>query len=155
MNPRNRSDVETPGDGWASELAGWDPHPRVGGFVRVGPGLGTSASAVPPGRNDPRMVAALEAYLEALRGGQPGSRDEFLARHAEIAEAMGECLSGLEFIQTATPARRIERVGGAPGRDRRCPAAQLGDYRILREVGRGAWAWSTRPSRSRSVAGSP
>ena len=31
----------------------------------------------------------------------PWSRTEFLAQHPEIAEALGECLSGLEFIQAA------------------------------------------------------
>ena len=39
-------------------------------------------------RDDPRVITALEAYLEALRAGRPWSRDEFLARHAEIAERL-------------------------------------------------------------------
>src|SRR5262245_45630420 len=47
---------------------------------------------------DPRVIAALEAYLEDLQAGRPGSREEFLARHAEIAEALSQCLPGLEFI---------------------------------------------------------
>ena len=51
------------------------------------------------GRDDPRVIAALEEYLEALQSGHLWSRAEFLARHTGIAEALGECLSGLEFIQ--------------------------------------------------------
>ena len=52
-------------------------------------------------RDDPRVVAALEGYLEALRAGRPWPRDEFLACHSEIAATLNECLSGLEFIQSA------------------------------------------------------
>ena len=50
-------------------------------------------------RDDPRVIAALEAYLEALRAGHPWSRDEFLARRTEIADALSQYLTGLEFIQ--------------------------------------------------------
>ena len=52
-------------------------------------------------RGDSRVITALEAYLEALRAGRPWSRGEFLARHAEIADALDQCLSGLDFIQEA------------------------------------------------------
>ena len=84
------------------------------------------------------MIAALEAYLEALRAGHPWSRDEFLARHSEIAEALGQCLSGLEFIQTAVPQLADVAISSRPTRPMRfLPARQLGEYRILREVGRG------------------
>jgi tetratricopeptide (TPR) repeat protein/predicted Ser/Thr protein kinase len=83
------------------------------------------------------LVAALEAYMEALRAGRPWSRDAFLAQHAEIAGELEECLSGLEFIQTAGV-----QLGGSGGwpevpAEPLEPRARLGDYRILREVGRG------------------
>jgi serine/threonine protein kinase len=84
------------------------------------------------------MVAALEAYLEALREGRPWSRDEYLAQHAEIAEALGECLSVLEFIQTAAGQPGGSRgLAAAVPSESIAPRARLGDYRILREVGRG------------------
>jgi serine/threonine protein kinase len=89
-------------------------------------------------RDDPRVISALEGYLEDLRAGRPRSRDEFLAQHAEIAEALSECLSGLEFIHAAAA-----QLGGpeehwsADSSGALPPRAQLGDYRILREIGRG------------------
>ena len=85
------------------------------------------------------MIAALEAYLEALRSGHPCSRTEFLAQHTEIAEALGECLSGLEFIQEAgAQLGDAQAFSSARQPSDVIPArAQLGDYRILREVGRG------------------
>ena len=89
---------------------------------------------------DPRVAAALEEYLAALEADSPPSREEFLDRHASIAGALAECLSGLEFIQaTGWQVRR----GGAPRPSagqagRACSAARLGDYRIVRELGRGS-----------------
>ena len=89
-------------------------------------------------QGDSRVITALEAYLEALRAGHPWSRVDFLARHAEIADALDQCLSGLDFIQEA--AAQITGSQSSlvfdPVVSIRCPA-QLGDYRILREVGRG------------------
>ena len=89
-------------------------------------------------RGDSRVITALEVYLEALRAGRPWSRGEFLARHAEIADALNQCLSGLDFIHVAAA-----QIAGSqsslvfdPVVSTPCPA-RLGDYRILREVGRG------------------
>jgi tetratricopeptide (TPR) repeat protein len=90
---------------------------------------------------DPRVAAALEEYLVALEAGSPPSREEFLDRHASISGALGECLSGLEFVRavgwrfddaepSASPAGAD--IPEIPTSDR------LGDYRILREVGRGS-----------------
>ena len=88
--------------------------------------------------DDPRVIAALEGYLEDLRAGRHWSQDEFLARHADIADALRPCLKAVGFIQSAAaqlgdpPA--IKTADQAESLPRR---AQLGDYRILREVGRG------------------
>jgi serine/threonine protein kinase len=88
-------------------------------------------------QDDPRVVSALEAYLEAIQAGHPCSRDEFLARHSEIADVLGECLSGLEFIQTTAPQLTDAQVARAQLADVMPTCAQLGEYRILREIGRG------------------
>ncbi len=97
-----------------------------------------SLSAGSSPRTDGAVIAALEAYLEALCAGRPCSRDEFLARHPEIADALLECLSGLEFIQTAAVQLGDSSTDRPDLRsDPVPPSAQLGDYRILREVGRG------------------
>ncbi|QEH37796.1 Serine/threonine-protein kinase PrkC [Aquisphaera giovannonii] len=102
-----------------------------------------SASA---GRGDPRVAAALEEYLGALEAGVPPSRESFLGRHADIAQALEDCLPGLEFVRAAglrfegassredreDPARAMTKVAGEAGMGR------LGDYRILRELGRGS-----------------
>jgi tetratricopeptide (TPR) repeat protein/tRNA A-37 threonylcarbamoyl transferase component Bud32 len=89
---------------------------------------------------DPRVAAALEEYLAAVEAGSPPSREDFLERHAAIAEALGECLSGLEFVRAVS--WRFDEAGSGDASCRgdapAMPAARLGDYRILREVGRGS-----------------
>jgi serine/threonine protein kinase len=119
-----------------------DPYPHIqfwGGIGRAS--LLDSGSSPPVDGSKPEdsaVIRALEGYLEALRSGHPCSRAELLTRHPEIADALLECLSGLEFIQAA--ANQLGEAGTAQaGRqsDPVPPSAQLGDYRILREVGRG------------------
>ena len=87
--------------------------------------------------SDPRVLAALEAYLEAIRVGHPYSRAEFLDQHPEITEALSECLSGLEYIQAVAP-MLMGSQPFSPGLI--STSSQLGDYRILREIGRGGMA---------------
>jgi serine/threonine protein kinase len=83
-------------------------------------------------------VSALEEYLEALRAGHPWSRDEFLAQHPGMAAELGECLSGLEFIHAAGPQLGGSgHLGAHEVTDAILPRERLGDYRILRELGRG------------------
>ncbi len=78
--------------------------------------------------DDPRLVAALEEYLAELEAGRRPGRQEFLARHPRLAAALADCLDGLEVMHRAAP----PRPAGAAGE-----ALPLGDFRILREVGRG------------------
>ena len=89
-------------------------------------------------RDDPQVVRALEEYLEALSAGQTISRSDFLAQHSEIADALRQCLSGLEFIHTAgIQLNDSQSFSGGQPSDLISPSTRLGDYRILREVGRG------------------
>ena len=92
-------------------------------------------------QSDPRLVVALEEYLDALNSGSPPSREEFLDRHSTIAGALIECLSGLEFIQTTgwqLGAGLVPGAARATGEQGFPVRVRLGDYRILREVGRGS-----------------
>lgn len=77
-----------------------------------------------PGDGSSELAAILEAYLADLEAGRSPDRSEILARHPHLAGPLAEALAGLEFIhRSAAPG------GQAP--------VQLGDFRILREVGRG------------------
>jgi eukaryotic-like serine/threonine-protein kinase len=90
------------------------------------------------GLDDPRVARAVEEYLAALEAGLPPDRQDFLARHPDIAEALGPCLDALQFIRAAAPGIRPPEAPPA-GEGAASPLGEedLGDYRILCEVGRG------------------
>jgi WD40 repeat protein/serine/threonine protein kinase len=99
----------------------------------------TAADPVPPahGADDSRLVQAVEEYAAAIQAGRPLPRQEFLARHADMAEALAECLDGLEFLQGM-----VSHLSSSQGEAATVVAdvlsgAPLGDFRLLREVGRG------------------
>jgi serine/threonine protein kinase/tetratricopeptide (TPR) repeat protein len=91
------------------------------------------------GRDDSRVVRALEEYLEAVDQGQPPHRTDFLLRYASIAERLAECLDGLEMLRSAAGGFSTKSHPAAPvaGLGTLALGGRLGDYQILREVGRG------------------
>jgi len=70
-----------------------------------------------------QVIEVLDGYLADLQAGKKMDRRQLLEAHPELAAQLEPCLAGLEFIQRATQAAD--------------QPAQLGDFRILREVGRG------------------
>jgi serine/threonine protein kinase len=92
-----------------------------------------------PELDDPRVVAALEQYLAAIEAGERPNRQAFLARHADVAEALAECLDGIEALHVAAPSPQPSNSApGLPGTAAEWPpGTPLGDFRILREIGRG------------------
>jgi serine/threonine protein kinase len=84
-----------------------------------------------------RVTAALKEYLTALEAGQKPDRHAFAATHPDIAAELAACLDGLEFIQGAA-SRLNASEAASPSLDAEFNlAAPLGDFQILREVGRG------------------
>jgi serine/threonine protein kinase/tetratricopeptide (TPR) repeat protein len=95
-----------------------------------------SAADADPNAEDPRVVQAMEAYLAALEAGRPPDRQTFLGKHAEIASVLAECLDGLQFVHAATPRLQPLESATAAAADA-LRVAPLGDFQILREIGRG------------------
>jgi len=83
-----------------------------------------------------RVVAALEEYYQLLQEGRRPSRAEFLALHPTIADDLAKRLDGIEFVQGAGGQLIATGAGGWANEDP-LPSARLGEYRIIREVGRG------------------
>jgi tRNA A-37 threonylcarbamoyl transferase component Bud32 len=77
-----------------------------------------------PAADSAALVRLLDQYLADLQAGRAPDRQRLLADHPELAGKLAQCLAGVDFIHRA--ARPQEQ---AP--------AQLGDFRVLREVGRG------------------
>src|SRR5438874_13490333 len=78
-----------------------------------------------------------DEFVEAFRQGQRPSVEEFARRYPEHADEIREMLPALVLMEKAkapdgSSGRRRARISAAA-----VPLQQLGDYRILREVGRG------------------
>src|SRR5262249_33870835 len=67
--------------------------------------------------------------------GRPPDREELLRRNPEVAGALSACLAALEFVHGA--GAQLDGEGGAPAAEEAGPPRALGEYRLLREVGRG------------------
>lgn len=97
---------------------------------------GSRSAGITP--DDSRVVAALREYL-ALDG-QPDAPDlsEFLARHAAIAEPLAAALDGLKLMNhVAAGMKNLPRPPRVDLGEVIQPTLPLGDFRIIREVGRG------------------
>jgi hypothetical protein len=81
---------------------------------------------------DARVAEVVERYLDALRAGGAPDRETFLAQHGDIADRVRTALVGFDFIGRAeTEVAEVAAAGPARSRE------TLGDFRIVREVGRG------------------
>ena len=88
--------------------------------------------------DDPRLLQAVQEYLDQLEAGHRPNRQDLLRRHADIAEPLARCLDGLELVHKAAAKGLSEHpTGTAPKAAELPPAKTLGDFRIVREIGRG------------------
>ncbi|HWG43678.1 MAG TPA: serine/threonine-protein kinase [Gemmataceae bacterium] len=89
--------------------------------------------------DDPRLLQAVQEYLDQLEKGRHPSRADFLHRYSVIAEPLARCLDGLELVHKA--ASKEKSLSSHAGRF--APAAEiltanpLGDFQIMHEIGRG------------------
>jgi serine/threonine protein kinase/tetratricopeptide (TPR) repeat protein len=84
--------------------------------------------------SDSHLVQVLDGYLAALQAGTAPDKEKLLAQYPELAEDLEACLASLDFIRQAA----VKPAVGEPGlEDVDSPNRTLGDYRIVREIGRG------------------
>jgi serine/threonine protein kinase len=88
-----------------------------------------TAGADPTGTAS-ELVRVLDAYLAEMQAARRPDRARWLEEHARLGPRLEEALAGLEFIHEASGVQEGEGNGEGRG-------ARLGDFRILREVGRG------------------
>lgn len=86
---------------------------------------------------DDRVAEVLDVYLEAMKAGVPPDVDELLARYPDLADDLKECLASLAFIRQAemSASRSADKGEDMPSADDF--AGVLGDFRMVREVGKG------------------
>ena len=89
--------------------------------------------------DDPRVLEVVQDYQAEFDLGHAPDRAKYLGRYPELANAIAQCLDGLDLVCAAGPhsssagasRRAAEQAAGEPA-----PRA-LGDFQILRELGRG------------------
>ena len=95
-------------------------------------------TADPAASQEDRLVQAMDEYRAALDAGEPLDQAALLARYPDIADELAACLDGLEFIHNVAPqlAEPAPKQSAASASEIR-PTAALGDFQIIREIGRG------------------
>jgi serine/threonine protein kinase len=103
--------------------------------------LPENGAAAGPGSSpeDSRVTQATLQYQAALEAGLPPDREEFLARHADIAGPLAAALRGLDLLRGGVLGfGPLTGVGTEPAAAAAlAPGSVLGDFRLVREVGRG------------------
>ncbi len=87
------------------------------------------------------LADLLEELAKRIQAGEPVDVEAYLAEHADCVDQLKELLPTVEFLAEigqfgdASDVRPADR--SAPARDSGAAAGMLGDFRILREIGRG------------------
>jgi formylglycine-generating enzyme required for sulfatase activity/serine/threonine protein kinase len=82
--------------------------------------------------------AIADEFVEAFRQGKRPSVEEFARCHPEHADDIREILPALMLMEKAKSPDHTSGEGGHPAAETAVPSLrQLGDYQILREIGRG------------------
>ncbi len=95
--------------------------------LSIGNGVDASVS------EDAEVARVLDEYLADLEAGRPADPDRLLAEHPAIASQLRDCLEVMHL------AGRVAELPDPPpiGEDGVRLGPQFGDYRIVRQVGRG------------------
>ena len=83
---------------------------------------------------DPRVLEVSREYLAALEAGGHPDRSAYLERYPELREVLRECLEGIELAQSLRPLAPQIPMPQPPLEPNASP---LGDFQIVREIGRG------------------
>jgi eukaryotic-like serine/threonine-protein kinase len=88
----------------------------------------------PTSAEDPRLLCAAQEYLAALEAGQRPDRQVFVARFPEVARELAPYLEALDLLH---PGDGGGKSLGLDAPDAELPAEPLGDFCIVRKIGRG------------------
>jgi serine/threonine protein kinase len=102
-----------------------------------------SPATLPPLQDlpdDPRLLQAVQEYLEEMEAGHRPDRPDFLRRYPDLTEPLTRCLDGLDLVHQAANREKAALTGSGGSRKKHSdplPANPLGDFQIVREIGRG------------------
>ncbi|HYO25553.1 MAG TPA: serine/threonine-protein kinase [Lacipirellulaceae bacterium] len=89
-------------------------------------------------RRAERLAAVLDAYMRDLEGGGiPPDLDRLIARHPDLADELRSYADSLQLLHQMTAGLRPLPTRSEPNAAGGMATKRLGDYDILREIGRG------------------
>jgi tetratricopeptide (TPR) repeat protein len=92
-------------------------------------------AAEPGTSSEVELAQALDAYMAAVEAGRPPDPEQLLAEHPAVADRLRACLASLRLVERAAGSFV---AGAADGGEANAGRPEvLGDFRIIREVGRG------------------
>ena len=97
------------------------------------PAKGSETGAGEPTLNQARLEEVVLAWLEACRAGWAPERNRFLAAYPDLRAELLEFVEGQAAVSGAGSELPREAPGGVPLEE----LGTLGDFRLIREVGRG------------------
>ena len=95
-----------------------------------------------------RLSEALLAYVEARQAGRELDRSQLLASYPDLRGELEEFFVGHDEVERLTVALRQGGEAEVESRADIGPSraiGELGDFRLLCEIGRGGMGWSTKP----------
>jgi serine/threonine protein kinase len=97
-----------------------------------------ASAAASAAAQDDLVVGAVREYLALVEAGERPDRRAFAKRYPDIESALDECLGGLDFLNAAV-SELSDGAASPVGRshDDRPHNGMLGEFRLLREIGRG------------------
>jgi eukaryotic-like serine/threonine-protein kinase len=82
--------------------------------------------------DDPRVLQLSQEYLAELEAGRTPDRNAYLERYPALRDVLEDCLAGVEIAHRMSSSKQNARELSAE-----FASEPLGDFRILREIGRG------------------
>jgi eukaryotic-like serine/threonine-protein kinase len=110
-----------------------------------------SNSSSTPGSGRFKLLDELaEEFAARNRRGEKPTLKEYTDRYPELAEAIRDLFPAMAEIQCVEDGW-AQATGPGPSQPAEAAPVlgQMGDFRIVRAIGRGGWGRSTRPSRCR------
>src|SRR5262249_35794238 len=112
-----------------------DPAARPPGLRRPDGPLTMNDTDLPEMTGTESLVAeVVDAFMERVRRGEAPEVEDYARHHPQIAAILRHVLPALEVIGSSAPGRSGSRGAGPAETE---PEGPLGDYRIVREIGRG------------------
>jgi serine/threonine protein kinase len=101
-----------------------------------------NAERLDASEREKRLEALLADYLKAAEAGPPPDRGQLLARNPDLAGELADFFAGQDQLEAVASPLRAARPAATNGSHEPSPfpgdvTGTLGDFRILREVGRG------------------